>query len=159
MPNMIRRTSGFTTVIVATLTITVTTPQIIAARQGVRIGNLSTIPNGGMTPPTLLGYTRPTYTAEARTRRIEGVVTFQVEFDIDGNFKVLGVLKGLGYGLDETALAALKNWRFAPAYRSGQRVSVITQIDVRFDLQNSPYSLLENYTNAFHPPNVHYPPR
>jgi len=59
-------------------------------------------------------------------------VTIQTEFDIEGRFKVLRIVKSLGHGLDESALAALKDWRFTPAYRSGQRVSVITFIDVKF---------------------------
>jgi TonB family protein len=72
-----------------------------------------------MTRPQLIQYGTPTYTAEARRQGIEGVVTFQVEFDIDGNFKVLRIVKGLGFGLDEQALEALKTYRFTPAYRSG----------------------------------------
>jgi hypothetical protein len=42
--------------------------------------------------------------------------------------------KGLGYGLDEKALEALLQWRFAPAFRSGRRVGVIANIDVSFHL-------------------------
>jgi hypothetical protein len=32
--------------------------------------------------------------------------------------------------LDESALEAMLQWRFLPAYRSGRRVRVISQIDV-----------------------------
>jgi len=115
-----------------TATLPVTTTG--SAFQQVRIGNAAIVPNGGMTEPRLLTYHPPAYTPEALQQRIEGVVTVQAAFDIDGNFKVLGIIKRLGYGLDEAALAALETWRFAPAYRSGARVSVVTQIDVDFKL-------------------------
>ena len=34
------------------------------------------------------------------------------------------------------ALVALEDWRFAPAYRSGRRVTVIANIDIAFKLRN-----------------------
>lgn len=58
----------------------------------------------------------------------------EAAFDTEGNFTVLRIVKGLGYGLDDNALAALRNRRFAPAYRNGSRVTVISQIDVAFKL-------------------------
>jgi TonB family protein len=106
--------------------------------QGVRLANEATLPNAGITLPTVVKFSRASYTDEARRREIEGVVTVQAEFDINGGFKILRVVKGLGYGLDESALAALKNWRFNPAYRNGARVSVIALIDVMFTVFDDP---------------------
>jgi TonB family protein len=106
------------------------------------LGNLSTIPIGIVLPKPV-SYTRPMYTDEARRRGIEGVVTVEATFDVDGTFKILRVVKGLGYGLDESAQAAVKKWRFAPAYQNGQRVSVVTQIDVNFSLFDDPQWLRE----------------
>jgi TonB family protein len=91
-------------------------------------------PNGGMSPPRAIQFSAPGYTPEALASGIEGVVTFVAEFDRDGNFTVLHMAKGLGYGLDEKALEALLQWRFAPAFRSGRRVGVIANIDVSFHL-------------------------
>lgn len=112
--------------------------------QEIRIGNVATIPTSGVTPPKLASYKRPAYTDEARRRGIEGVVTVEASVDGDGNLKVLRIVKGLGHGLDESALAALKNWRFTPAYRNGQKVSVVTQIDVNFTLFDDPQWVYEN---------------
>ena len=56
----------------------------------------------------------------------------KVQVEADGNFKVLQIVKGLGYGLDESALAALQQWRFAPALINGLPVSVIANVDVAF---------------------------
>jgi TonB family protein len=106
--------------------------------QDVRIGNAGTVSNAGVILPKLVTYTRPQYTDEARRRGIEGVVTVQASFDVFGNFKVLRLLKGLGHGLDESALAALLKWRFTPAYREGRAVTAVTQIDVRFTVFDDP---------------------
>ncbi len=92
------------------------------------------IPGSLAMPPQILNYTPPSYTDEALRRGIEGNVIVEAAFDSEGNFTVLRVVKGLGFGLDESALNALRNWRFAPAYRNGARVSAISQIDVAFKL-------------------------
>ena len=100
--------------------------------QQVRIGGVPLLPGTGMTPPIALVHPLPSLTAEAIDNGIEGTVTVRAEFDIDGNFRVLEVVEGLGYGLDEWALAALENWRFRPAYRSGRRVPVVAIVEVAF---------------------------
>jgi len=106
--------------------------------QNIRILNQELlIPNGGMTPPVAIQTTRPVYSWEAWQRHIEGVVTVLAEFDADGNAKILRIVKGLGFGLDENAIAALQQWKFAPAYRNGRRVSVIANVDVVFSMSNT----------------------
>jgi len=47
------------------------------------------------------------------------------------------VVKGLGFGLDEQAIAAVRTWQFAPALKDGVPVEAITQIDVDFKLPAS----------------------
>jgi len=110
----------------------------LPTEQSIRLANEAAVPNVSITLPTLVRFTRASYTDEARRREIEGVVTVQAEFDINGGFKILRIVKGLGYGLDENALAALKYWRFTPAYRNGARVSVIAHIDVMFTVFDDP---------------------
>jgi TonB family protein len=95
--------------------------------------NKQTVPSG-VTPPRVISHPTAAYTNEARQRGIQGSVIVQAQFDADGNFKVLQIVKGLGYGLDESALAALHNWRFLPALRNGERVSAIAEIEVPFRL-------------------------
>jgi TonB family protein len=112
------------------------TPTITTAPwQNVTIHNQQFVaPNGGMLPPYAAEYSSPDYTAEALHLGIEGIVRVLAEFDSDGNFRILRIDKGLGYGLDEKALDAIRQWRFAPAYRSGRRTGVIANIDVEFRL-------------------------
>jgi TonB family protein len=109
--------------------------------QTVGVTGFPAVPSSGLTLPKVVSFKRPPYTDEARRRNIEGTVTVEASFDINGNFRVLRVVKGLGFGLDESALAALKNWRFSPAYRNGQKVSVVTQIHINFSLFDDPVYL------------------
>ena len=39
---------------------------------------------------------------------------------------------GLGYGLDESALEALEQWRFEPGKKDGEAVNVQLPIEVNF---------------------------
>jgi TonB family protein len=110
----------------------------------VRIVNGGTVKDPQVTLPKLVNYTRPEYTDEARRRDIEGVVTVQAEFETDGGFQLLRVVKGLGYGLDESALEAIKKWRFTPAYRDGQTISIVAQIDIAFWLVDDPVWLRQH---------------
>src|SRR5215467_337110 len=89
---------------------TTSTPSV----QNVRFAQESS-PVNVVTPPKVLTHPAALYTDEARKLGIQGDVVVQAYFDADGNVSVLRVLKGLGYGLDEAALAALQGWRFAPA--------------------------------------------
>lgn len=106
---------------------------------------LPTVPTDLVIPPKAVSHPPAVYSDEARQRGIEGTVVVQASFDADGNITVLSVVKGLGYGLDEAALAALKAWRFSPARRDGLPVSAIAEVEVPFRL--SPAS--GEYTFSF----------
>src|SRR5689334_12338844 len=57
--------------------------------------------------------------------------------DEAGRIKSMRVVKGLGFGLDEIALASVQGWTFSPATRSGLPVAVVAQIDVPFSLRSA----------------------
>src|SRR5262245_54796751 len=65
---------------------------------------------------------RPDYTEEARKMRIEGEVSLRILFTASGEARVLDVLQGLGYGLNDNAIRAAQHIRFKPAQRQGQPV-------------------------------------
>jgi TonB family protein len=94
------------------------------------------IPTNLVTAPKVLTHTAAPYTDEARKRGVQGTVIVQAYFDADGSITVLKVVKELGYGLDESALAALQGWRFSPALRDGLPVSAIADIEVPFRLKD-----------------------
>jgi TonB family protein len=77
---------------------------------------------------------RPAYTAEARRLRVEGEVLLDVVFTANGSVHVNRVVKGLGYGLDDTALAAAQRMRFRPARRDGQPYDCAALVHMVFEL-------------------------
>lgn len=86
------------------------------------------------TPIVVLAKPLPSYTAEARELRIQGDVTLKVCFSADGRVQVLGVLSGLGHGLDQQARIAAEHIRFKPATRDGHAVDEVRIIHVTFQM-------------------------
>jgi general secretion pathway protein G len=77
----------------------------------------------------------PPYTEEARKARIEGVVVLQAIIRKDGTIDSFKVVKGLGYGLDMSAINTIgAKWRFSPGTVKGAPVDTIANIEVRFRL-------------------------
>jgi TonB family protein len=88
-------------------------------------------------PPTSVEITykpNPVYTDEARNLKLEGEVLLEVEFAANGQLHVTRVVKGLGHGLDEAAVAAANKMRFKPATRSGQAIDSAAIVHVVFQL-------------------------
>jgi TonB family protein len=76
----------------------------------------------------------PAYTDEARSLKLEGEVLLEVSFAANGTLQVNRVVRGLGHGLDETAIAAAKKMRFKPALRNGQPVDSTAIVHVMFQM-------------------------
>jgi TonB family protein len=76
----------------------------------------------------------PVYTAEARELKIQGEVLLEVLFSATGHLQVNRVVRGLGHGLDEAAVAAANKMRYKPATRSGQAVDSTAIVHVVFQL-------------------------
>ena len=110
---------------------------MVIAIRDVRTDGPLAIGDDRVTPPSVLEYsTPPLYSDEARTRRIEGIVTLEVQVDASGHAEVLRVLKSLGFGLDENARLAARAWVFAPAKHQGHAIDSTTAIDIPFSLAN-----------------------
>jgi len=78
---------------------------------------------------------RPEYTQEAKTLKIQGTVVLRVTFYANGQIQVLGVLRGLGHGLDEEAKRAVQQGRILkPATRDGKAMDSTTNITITFQL-------------------------
>lgn len=92
-------------------------------------------PGTGITPPTLLKEVRPLYTDEARRRALEGDVVLEIVVRRDGSVGDVRVLQTLGSGLEQRAIAAVRQWRFAPATRLGGPVDVLVEVAVGFTLR------------------------
>jgi TonB family protein len=89
-----------------------------------------------ITPPRLSEVASPDYTAEAKRKRIEGVVTLLIVVDKKGDVIDAKVVKGLGYGLDENAIIAVKEWKYKPAEKDGEPVAVKMEVTVDYFLRD-----------------------
>jgi TonB family protein len=88
-------------------------------------------------PATLVEITykpNPVYTNEARNLKLEGEVLLEVEFLASGQLHVNRLVRGLGHGLDEAAVAAANKMRFKPASRNGQAMDSAAIVHVVFQL-------------------------
>lgn len=90
----------------------------------------------GITPPQLLDRVLPVYPERARQARRSGRVLVEAVIDRDGRVLDAQVASPrLGFGLEESALAAVRRWRFSPALRGSQPVAVYFRLTVDFDLR------------------------
>jgi TonB family protein len=85
-------------------------------------------------PVEILSVPHPVYSEEGRNKKIEGDVLVQVVFTAAGEVKVLRIIRGLGYGLDESAEAAARQIRFKPAQQDGQPVDFPATAHITFEL-------------------------
>lgn len=83
-------------------------------------------------PARLHRKVEPEYSEEARQAQLEGTVLLKAMVGADGKASDLQVLRGLGLGLDEKAVAAVSAWQFDPATKHGEAVDSTVQIEVNF---------------------------
>jgi TonB family protein len=92
-------------------------------------------PGSGITAPTILQEVKPDYTEEARRRALSGDVVLEIVVRSDGRVGAVRIVQGLGAGLDQRAVEAVRQWRFAPARRFGTPVDVLVEVAVEFRLR------------------------
>lgn len=82
--------------------------------------------------PRALFQTAPTYPAELRSRKVEGVV--QVLFVVDPQGKVVNARseQSTHEAFVKPALEAIRRWKFEPAVKGGQKVSCKMRVPIRF---------------------------
>jgi periplasmic protein TonB len=89
----------------------------------------------GFGTPVCLYCPLPEFSDEAIKAKYSGTVLVQAFIGPDGRAKDIHVVKGLGLGLDEKAMEAVRGWRFRPANSpTGQASGVIALIEVTFRL-------------------------
>jgi TonB family protein len=86
------------------------------------------------TPVEITFKPNPLYTDEARSLKLEGEVLLEVMFSANATLHVNRVVRGLGHGLDEAAIAAANKMRFKPAQRMGQPVDSTAIVHVLFQI-------------------------
>jgi TonB family protein len=89
----------------------------------------------GVGTPSCFYQPAPEYSEEARKTKYQGAVVVEGVINLDGKVTDIKVVKGVGMGLDENAVAAVKTWRCKPASGpSGKPVRTLVPIEVTFRL-------------------------
>ncbi len=98
----------------------VAAPSRVRVSQGVVQGNAISQP-------------KPLYPQMARMARVQGTVVLQAVISKSGNIENLRVVSGHAM-LQQSALDAVRQWRYRPYLLNGEPVEVETQITVNFNL-------------------------
>ena len=76
----------------------------------------------------------PEYPEDARAKKIEGTVLLGFTIDHEGLPQGIQVKRSLYPSLDQSAIEAVRKWRFEPALKNGQPVSMWVTVEVYFAL-------------------------
>ena len=90
----------------------------------------------GFTMPKPLDTVEAEFSDEARRKRVSGSLLVSLVVTEDGLPANLHVLNPLGAGLDEQALKAVRQYRFAPATLDGIAVPVPLRVEISFNLRD-----------------------
>jgi TonB family protein len=89
---------------------------------------------GGVTQPEVIYKVDPEFSAEAKKAKFNGIVLVNLIVDAKGKPQNVHVLRGVGMGLDEKALAAVKKYKFKPAMEAGKPVPVDLNVEINFKI-------------------------
>jgi periplasmic protein TonB len=89
---------------------------------------------GGVSSPVVIYQVEPEFSEEARKAKFMGVVLVNLIVDAKGNPQNVHVLRGVGMGLDEKAVEAVRQYRFKPAMAEGKPVPVELNVEVNFPI-------------------------
>jgi TonB family protein len=90
----------------------------------------------GISQPVCVYCPAPPFTDKARSARYQGTVLLEITILPDGTTTDVRVSRGLGMGLDESAVEQVRHWRFQPVIGPGDRpVTVDLAVEVNFRLK------------------------
>ena len=89
---------------------------------------------GGVSAPVLIYSVEPEFSEEARKAKMAGNVLVNLWVDQNGKPSHVKVLRGVGLGLDEKAMEAVRQYRFKPALENGKPVLVELNVEVNFQI-------------------------
>lgn len=93
---------------------------------------------GAVSAPKAIYSPNPEYSEEARQAKLQGTCILQLVVGPNGRPRDIKVTQGLGRGLDEKAIEAVKAWRFEPGKRYDKPVATIIQVEVTFQSASAP---------------------
>ena len=89
---------------------------------------------GGVSAPVILFQPEPEFSEEARKAKVAGNVLVYLQVDQTGTPTHVHVIRGIGLGLDEKAVDAVKRYKFKPAMKDGKPVVVEMNVEVNFQI-------------------------
>lgn len=89
-------------------------------------------PKAGVSAPVLRYDPDPQYSEVAREAHVDGMCVVGLVIDAQGKPQQSWIVKPVGDGLDEEAIAVVNQYRFKPAMKHGQPVPVRVNIEVNF---------------------------
>ena len=87
---------------------------------------------GSVSSPIVIYQVDPKFSEEAHAKKLSGTVVVNLIVDTHGLPQNVHVLRGVGMELDESALEAVKQYRFTPAMEGGKPVAVEVNVEVNF---------------------------
>jgi len=89
---------------------------------------------GGVSAPIPIHEVEPEFSEEARRAKFMGTVTVALVVDTQGNPRDVHIARGVGMGLDEKAIDAVRQYKFKPAMLAGKPVPVEVNVEVNFQI-------------------------
>ena len=108
---------------------------------------------GGVTGPVVIYQPEPEFTKEAKKAKVQGVVTVSLVVDEHGQPQNVHIVRGMGIGPDgrpdpklkkaarkaadgmnQSAVDAVKQYKFKPAMENGRPVAVYLNVEVNFEI-------------------------
>ena len=88
----------------------------------------------GVGTPRCYYLPQPPYTDEARKAKLSGSLLIEGVVYKDGSLKNLRLMRGLLFGLSDTALRTVATWKCNPAMLNGEPVAVYVPIEITFKM-------------------------
>ena len=101
---------------------------------GYNVGGGPVHAGGSVKEPVLTYSVEPEFSEEARRAKFSGNVQVYLWVDEQGNPSHVRVIRGVGMGLDEKAVEAVRQYKFKPAMQNGKPVKVDMYVDVNFNI-------------------------
>jgi TonB family protein len=89
----------------------------------------------GASGPTRIKNVNPVYPESGRVSHTQGSVILEAIIAKDGRVRDERVLRSLGPEFDQAAIAALKQWTFAPTLLNGEPIELLMNVTVAFTLR------------------------
>src|SRR5262249_50730288 len=85
--------------------------------------------------PKIVSQVDPEFTQCARDEKFTGTTVVSLEVDKTGAIRDAQIVQPIGCGLDDQAVRALQQWRFAPATRNGQPVAALVEAEMSYSVR------------------------